>query len=83
MINTVRIILFLKCNMRCSYCCNKKEKFNSQFQEKEFCEIDFSLYKNICLTGGEPFLYKNKLFSVLKKVPLDKNVYIYQRDINQ
>ncbi len=69
--------MFLECNMNCSYCCNKNEKFNSQFNKKSFSEIDFSLYENICITGGEPFLDKEKLFSLLEKIPLHKNVYIY------
>lgn len=69
--------MFLDCNMNCPYCCNKKEKFNSQFNEKLFTEIDFSLYKNICLTGGEPFLYKDKLYYFLDKIPSEKNIYIY------
>lgn len=77
MIDTIRIIMFLECNMNCSYCCNKNEEFNSQFNRKSFSEIDFSLYKNICITGGEPFLHKGKLFSILNKIPLDKNIYIY------
>jgi organic radical activating enzyme len=77
MIDTIRIIMFLECNMNCSYCCNKNEKFNSQFNKKSLSDIDFSLYKNICITGGEPFLHNEKLFSLLKKIPHEKNIYIY------
>lgn len=69
--------MFLDCNMNCPYCCNKKEEFNSQFNKKSFSEIDFSLYKNICITGGEPFLHKDNLFSLLDRLSLDKNIYIY------
>ncbi len=77
MIDTIRIIISLKCNMHCSHCCNKKERFNSQFQEKKFSDIDFSMYKNVCVTGGEPFFYRNRMFSVLDKIPQDKSIYIY------
>lgn len=78
MIDTIRIILFLDCNMRCSYCCNKQEQFNRQFQKKKFKEIDFSKYKNVCITGGEPFLNKFRvLYPILERIPSDKNLYIY------
>ena len=63
--------------MNCSYCCNKNEKFNSQFNKKSLREIDFSLYENICITGGEPFMHKEELFALLEKIPLEKNIYIY------
>lgn len=77
MIDTIRLILFLECNMRCSYCCNEQEKFSSKFVKKRFDEIDFDKYKNICITGGEPFLYPDKLFHVLFKLPWFKPIYIY------
>lgn len=75
--DTVRIILFLECNMSCSYCCNEQEQFSSQFQKKSFDEIDFSLYKNVCISGGEPFLKKDLLYNTLKKIPPDKKIFIY------
>lgn len=80
-IDTIRLILFLQCNMRCSYCCNEQEQFNSQFQKKKFDEIDFNLYKNVCISGGEPFLYKDRLYHALRKIPTDKNIFIYTNGI--
>ena len=78
MIDTIRLVLFLDCNMHCSYCCNKQEQFSSQFKRMKFEEIDFSKYKNVCISGGEPFLNKFKiLYNVLNKIPQDKNIYIY------
>jgi len=41
--------------------------------------IDFTLYKNICITGGEPFYRKYDLYgtlSYLKTNYPDKNIYI-------
>ncbi len=75
-IDTLRLILFLDCNMHCSYCCNEQKEFNSKFVKKKFEEIDYNKYKNVCLSGGEPFLYKNMLYFFLTY--LNKNdVYLY------
>ena len=75
--DTLRLILFLQCNMKCSYCCNEQEQFSSQFIEMYFKDIDFSKYKNVCLSGGEPFLRKSILYSVMYKIPRSKQIFIY------
>lgn len=75
--DTVRIILFPKCNLKCKYCCNEQEQFNSQFKLMKFEDIDFSQYQNVCVTGGEPFLEKTMLFDVMNKIPSDKNIFLY------
>lgn len=79
--DTIRLILFTQCNMRCSYCCNEQEQFNSQFHKMHFEEIDFSPYKNISITGGEPFLWRNILYDVLNSFPSGKNIYLYTNGI--
>lgn len=75
--DTLRLILFLECNMSCSYCCNNIKKIRSRFVEKSFSEIDLNKYSNVCITGGEPFLDKRLLYIVLNSIPEFKNVYIY------
>lgn len=65
MVDTIRLILFKECNMKCSYCCNEQDQFNSQFQEKSLAEINWHKYKNVCFTGGEPFLHKDILYWAL------------------
>ena len=75
--DTLRLILFLQCNMKCSYCCNEQEQFSSQFIEMWFRDIDFSKYKNVCLSGGEPFLRKSILYSAMYKIPRSKQIFIY------
>ena len=75
--DTLRLILFLECNMSCSYCCNNIKKIRSRFVEKTLSEIGFTIYKNVCITGGEPFLDKRLLYLVLNSIPEFKNVYIY------
>ena len=80
-IDTIRLILTLDCNLSCSYCCNKLESVKSRFVHKSFKEINFPRYQNVCLTGGEPFLNKELLNSVLRKVPTSKNIYIYSNGL--
>lgn len=85
--DTVRLIMHLECNMRCSYCCNEQRQFTTQFQKKRFwvyagcggrsCLFDFAPYRNVCITGGEPFLQKDELFMIMDVVPEDKNIYLY------
>jgi molybdenum cofactor biosynthesis enzyme MoaA len=79
--DTVRIIMFLGCNFKCEYCCNEKSKFNEQFEEKSFAEIDFNNYKTVCLTGGEPFFHKDWLYSILGKIPPEKPIFLYTNGV--
>lgn len=76
-IDTIRVILFLECNMKCSYCCNEQKQFSNQFVELSFEEIDFRKYKNVCISGGEPFLNRDVLFRTLLNIPFNKNIYLY------
>lgn len=76
-IDTVRLLLTLDCNLNCSYCCNKLEPVYSRFVRKSSDEIDFYRYRNVCLTGGEPFLYKDLLYETISKIPPHMGIYIY------
>lgn len=78
--DTIRLILFLDCNMKYSYCCNEQEQFNSQFQKKTFDQIDFSKYKNVCISGGEPFLNKVVLYETINKI---ENIYYNDKRYNE
>jgi sulfatase maturation enzyme AslB (radical SAM superfamily) len=78
---TARIIMFLDCNFHCPYCCNNKEKFNRFFEEVSFSNIDLSLYENVCLTGGEPFLHKDAFYRILDSIPETKNIFIYTNGV--
>jgi len=74
---SLRLILFTKCNLACSYCCNENPDVNSRFIQKSLHEIDFYRYGAICLTGGEPFLNPSLVFEVLIWIPVETPVYIY------
>lgn len=77
MIDTARIIMYLACNFKCNYCCNEKSQFNSEFQQVFLEEIDWSKYKVVCVSGGEPFLRKDVLYKVLGTIPQHIPIYIY------
>ncbi|TRO52228.1 radical SAM protein [Candidatus Bathyarchaeota archaeon] len=75
--DTLRLMISLKCNFKCWYCCNEQDQFNSLFQYHSVEEIDFSGYRNFCLSGGEPFAHKELLYRLISYIPEDRNVFIY------
>jgi len=89
--DTLRLIMFLDCNLSCEYCCNKQDQFNSQFKtirrgEDLFLSliaamVDIHQYKTICLTGGEPFLKREILYDALWTLPFNKNTFIYSNGL--
>lgn len=57
MIDTLRLAITWACNYRCSYCCNNAPlNYRDRFRPVRLHEIDWSRYKTVCITGGEPFL---------------------------
>lgn len=77
MIDTLRLILFLECNLRCSYCCNEQQQFNSQFKPVRFRNIQWDKYRNLCISGGEPFLNRDLLYFTLQAAPLRLDIFLY------
>lgn len=78
--DTIRLIITKDCNFHCGYCCNEKERFNSQFIEKTLDEVDFSKYQNVCISGGEPFLNYDLMMSIIDSVP-NHPIYIYSNGV--
>lgn len=78
---SLRLLITLKCNLTCTYCCNNLFEVSSKFQYKMLDDINFSEYNDICITGGEPFLDRSLLWNVLDVIPKDKPVYIYTNGI--
>ena len=64
-LDTLRILVSLKCNLHCSYCCNEQWSIAKKFEGCTLNEIDFAPYKNVCISGGEPLLFVNRVFEVL------------------
>ena len=75
--DTIRLILSTKCNLACTYCCNEIDSIKSEFINKSYDNIDFTSYSNVCLTGGEPFIDKTSLYSILMRLPNHLNLFIY------
>ena len=75
---SLRILITEKCNLDCSYCCNKLERVKKKFKYKTISEIDFSQYSAVSITGGEPMLNCRALGYVKSKCNAMKiPVYLY------
>lgn len=61
--DTLRLLLFEECNRNCEGCCNKDFDLLSLPVEK-----DFSQYKTIILTGGEPMLKHRFVWHTIRKI---------------
>lgn len=75
--DTARIMISPKCNKACSYCCNEQQGVLDMF--KPVTDLQFlARYKNICITGGEPMLFPDKVLSVAAYARnMDLKVYLY------
>lgn len=77
MTETARLIVTYDCDRNCPGCCNKTGKVKA----REIYSVKaLGRYKEVVITGGEPFLYPRKLLKFikqLKKVNRHCKVYIY------
>ena len=58
----LRLIVTEQCNRNCSECCNNDIKPTGELDDKLL-----KSYHMILITGGEPFLFPNELFSFLQE----------------
>lgn len=65
--NTVRVLVGWRCNLRCSYCCNLQERLRAQFQVVALDEIAWGRYPVVCISGGEPLLYPDRVRTVCER----------------
>ena len=75
--DTARIVIDWRCNMECAYCCNKIPRFRSQFKSVRLNDIEFSRYRVICISGGEPLLEPTLILAVCERVPLMTTTVLY------
>ena len=75
--DTLRILVSWACNLRCSYCCNEQPRFREQFKSVVLSDIDFSQYKRICISGGEPLLYPDRIRAIAECIRKDQIVILY------
>jgi MoaA/NifB/PqqE/SkfB family radical SAM enzyme len=77
-IDTLRLILSLECNLHCTYCCNNIPEIKETFKPVHLNDINFRLYENVCISGGEPLLNIDLLKKVLKLIPRERvNIILY------
>lgn len=67
MIDTLRILVDWKCNLKCSYCCNEREEIRAEISPAPLDSIDFSRYRFVCITGGEPLLFPDRIQAVCER----------------
>ncbi|MFA4933952.1 MAG: 7-carboxy-7-deazaguanine synthase QueE [Candidatus Omnitrophota bacterium] len=62
-------IRFFNCNLSCSYCDTKPDRFMEYDPQELFNEIKLyrDKYHSLSFTGGEPLLYKDFLKDILKR----------------
>jgi len=64
-------VLTNRCNLKCSFCFQEKDRIEGSLTTKEWLEVVDQLpeYAHVTLTGGEPFLFKGfeKVFKAVTK----------------
>ena len=51
--DTMKLVINWRCNMSCSYCCNKDADVRATFKPITKQELEKTNYKDYELTGGE------------------------------
>ena len=75
--DTIRILVDWKCNLSCPYCCNNQEMFRKEIVPMRLDNIDFTKYSNVCITGGEPLMFLDRVYRICDKLPIDKLMILY------
>ena len=70
-----RLIITLDCNRKCHYCCNTPEMLASATHINDLSV--FKDYDEICITGGEPMLYPEKVIDISNTLKRYNNNKIY------
>lgn len=66
--DTLRILVSWTCNLKCSYCCNDTlPEIRASIRPATMDHLDFSQYKVICISGGEPLLFLERVREVCMK----------------
>lgn len=75
--DTLRILVDWKCNLKCSYCCNEKPENRQQFRMVKLDDLDISGYRAVCISGGEPLLFPERIEAVMRKIPTSTLAILY------
>jgi organic radical activating enzyme len=64
-IDTLRLLVDWKCNLKCPYCCNEQDRFRKNIKPiNNLNDIDWAKYRFVCISGGEPLLFIDRVFEV-------------------
>jgi molybdenum cofactor biosynthesis enzyme MoaA len=80
-IDTLRVLVDWKCNLKCPYCCNEQEHSRSQFKPANIYAMDFSKYANVCISGGEPLMFLSKVAEICRRTRSNQMVILYTNGI--
>jgi molybdenum cofactor biosynthesis enzyme MoaA len=76
---SLRLLITEQCNLACSYCCNRIPGVRKQFRMVDSLdEINWQRYRDVSITGGEPFMNQDRLFSAAWRArDAGCNLYLY------
>lgn len=65
--DTLRVLVSWKCNFKCSYCCNDTlPGVRAGIKPVTLSDVDFEPYKVVCVSGGEPLLFLDRVEKVCR-----------------
>jgi organic radical activating enzyme len=73
---TARILLSAKCNRTCHYCCNEQDGTLDDAVPLHNLDI-LQNYKSVCITGGEPMMYPDRVIALANAIKAVKDMPIY------
>ena len=79
--DTLRVLVDWKCNLSCSYCCNEQERFRKDILPVRLAEIDFTQYKVVCISGGEPLLFPDRIYAICQRLQHPQLAVLYTNGI--
>jgi len=81
MIDTLRLLVSWKCNLKCTYCCNEQEQFHKDIHPTSIDTIPWHQYKVFCVSGGEPLLNMPLVRKVCGLIPKEALTVLYSNGI--
>lgn len=82
MVKKARLLVTLKCERNCHYCCNKQKSImDSATKIDQLDEIDWTKFSEIMISGGEPMLDWRRTYKIVRtlrdKVGGGIKLYLY------
>lgn len=68
-----RVLITTRCNLSCTYCCNKIPEIQDSFKMTTFDQFINMKYDVVNISGGEPMLEVVKLYKLLYKLKFKPN----------